>query len=128
MSLLNLKKKTTKTTEVTTKVTPKNLSVVEGSKKNATGNIRPQILRHPHVTEKAAASAERGIYVFEVATDANKRDIAKAVELFYKVTPVKVTVVTIPAKIIMVKGRKGVRKAGKKAYVFLKKGEKIEIN
>ena len=85
------------------------------------------VLRRPRITEKAAASAERGVYVFEVSPAANKRDIFRAVQELYKVTPAKVTVATIPAKRITVKGRTGLRKGGKKAHVYLKKGEKIEL-
>ncbi len=128
MSLLNLLKK-----NIEAHVAPKKeaaikkLVGVEDKAGTAKRNIRPEVLRRPHITEKAAAGAERGVYVFEVSTTANKREIAEAVSLFYKVTPIKVTVVTIPAKRIMVKGRPGFRKGGKKAYVYLKKGDKIEV-
>ena len=87
----------------------------------------PGVLVRPHITEKASASAEKGAYVFQVATGANKRDIAKAVATMYKVHPMKVTIVAIPKKSITVKGRPGFRKGGKKAYVYLTKGEKIEL-
>jgi ribosomal protein L23 len=64
--------------------------------------------------------------VIKVSSSANKRDIARAVNFFYKVTPVKVRVVNMPHKRVFVKGRTGFRGGGKKAYVYLKTGQKIE--
>ncbi len=87
------------------------------------------ILISPRVTEKAAYLGEEGIYVFNVEPHANKKQIAEAVREIYKVTPRKVTLVAIPRKSVMTRGtnRKGLTAGGKKAYVFLKKGEKIEL-
>lgn len=86
-----------------------------------------RILKNPRVTEKATLSAEQDVYVFDVVTDANKFQIKEAVKSLYKVTPVKVNVVTVPAKRIVYRGKKGVKSGGKKAYVYLKKGDKISI-
>ena len=129
MSFLNLRKKNTEPKEAPKKETVvKKLAVAEATKSvKGEGVGYSNAIIRAHITEKASASAEKGIYVFEVATNANKREIAKAVSAFYKVTPIKVTVVTIPKKRIVVKGKLGVRAGGKKAYVFLKKGEKIEL-
>ena|SRR3989344_6470325 len=121
MALLNLKKKNNSDKEPS-----KKLAVAEGAKAPVVGAYSGA-LRRPHITEKASGSTEKGIYVFEVATNANKREVARAVALMYKVTPVKVSMVAIPAKRITVKGRPGVRPGGKKAYVYLKKGDKIEL-
>lgn len=87
------------------------------------------VLRRPRITEKATEQAEHGVYVFEVATTATKKTIADAIVHFYKVTPRKIRVTQIPQKRISskVRGRYGVKKAGKKAYVYLKKGDRIEI-
>lgn len=73
--------------------------------------------------------AEKGIYVFNVNVDANKNEIATAVAELYKVTPRAVRVVTIPRKIVATRGtnRKGKTAGGKKAYVYLKAGDKIEL-
>lgn len=82
----------------------------------------------PRVTEKATAATERGsIYVFEVEPGASKKEIAAAIKNLYKVTPVKINVVKIPRKQVFVRGKKGFKAGGKKAYVYLKKGEKIEV-
>ena len=79
------------------------------------------------VTEKATALSERGVYAFEVARNATERAIEIAIRSLYKVSPVKVAFVPIRSKEIIVKGKKGRTKGGKKAYVYLKKGEKIEV-
>ncbi len=84
------------------------------------------ILRRPRITEKASFLAEAHVYAFEVIASATKKEVAEAVRAFYKVVPVKVNMVKNPAKKILVRGKKGVTSAVKKAYVFLKKGDKIE--
>jgi large subunit ribosomal protein L23 len=80
------------------------------------------------ITEKATMTSEKSVYVFEVLKSANKKDISKAVKTIYKVNPTKVTTVTIPQKNVIVRGKRGKKAGYKKAYVFLKKGETIEIN
>jgi len=86
-----------------------------------------RILVRPRVTEKATITSEKGVYVFDVALDANKFQVKKAVEFLYKVTPVKVNIVSIPAKKIIYRGKKGVKPRGKKAYVYLKAGDEINV-
>ena len=85
------------------------------------------ILIRPRITEKATLVSESSVYVFEVAPKASKGEIEKAFVEKYKVTPVKVTTVTVPAKKVVVRGKRGIKAGFKKAYVYLKKGEKIEI-
>ncbi|HAO64575.1 TPA: 50S ribosomal protein L23, partial [Candidatus Taylorbacteria bacterium] len=85
------------------------------------------VIVRPRVTEKATMSAENGIYVFEVSQDSTKTKIAKAISVMYKVNPIKVRVVNLPAKHVFIRGKWGVKNPVKKAYVYLKKGEKIEI-
>jgi len=85
------------------------------------------VIVRPRVTEKATVSAESGVYVFEVSKNSTKTKIAKAISVMYKVTPVKVRVVSLPAKSVFVRGKWGEKSGVKKAYVYLKKGDKIEI-
>ena len=87
------------------------------------------VLRHARITEKATIHQMSGVYVFDVDTSVSKRDIAQAIKSLYNVTPRKVAVVTVPKKNIrsMRTGRTGVKGGGKKAYVYLKKGETITI-
>ena len=85
------------------------------------------LLVRPRVTEKAGMEANRGVYTFEVAQNATKQTIAHAVRDMYKVTPVKVNIVPIRAKHVFVRGKAGVKSGGKKAYVYLKAGDKIDF-
>jgi ribosomal protein L23 len=49
------------------------------------------------------------------------------VKEIYKVTPVRVNIVNLPAKIVFARGKTGRKSAIKKAIVTLKKGDKIEF-
>ena len=84
-------------------------------------------LVRPHVTEKATKVSESSVYVFEVNSKSNKSDVLKAFNEKYKISPLKIATVTIPAKNVFVRGKRGKKSGYKKAYVYLKKGEKIEI-
>ena len=87
------------------------------------------VLKAPRITEKATLATDKGAYVFNVERTTTKGDIAKAVQAIYKVTPVKVNVVNSKQKKVAAKGRgaAGKRSGERKAYVYLKKGETIEI-
>jgi large subunit ribosomal protein L23 len=84
------------------------------------------ILLNPHVTEKATIKAESSVYVFEIDPSSTKREVEKAFIEKYKISPLKVSTVTIPAKRVFVRGKSGKKSGYKKAYIYLKKGEKIE--
>jgi len=86
-----------------------------------------RVLINPRITEKATLSSEKNVFVFDVAPDANKFKVAEAIKYLYKVTPVKVNVVTVPAKRIVYRGKKGIKTGGKKAYIYLKAEDKINI-
>lgn len=81
----------------------------------------------PRITEKAAISAGSNAYIFNVKTSATKAQIAKAVEAIYKAVPTKVTIVRFRGKKVFARGKWGQTAGGKKAYVFLKKGETIQV-
>jgi large subunit ribosomal protein L23 len=85
------------------------------------------IILSPRVTEKAAYSAEKNAYTFNVAVRANKIQIARAIAVMYNVHPVKVTISLKKPQMILVRNRIGMTKHEKKATVFLPKGETIEI-
>ncbi|HCB35653.1 MAG TPA: 50S ribosomal protein L23 [Candidatus Taylorbacteria bacterium] len=133
MSFLNLRKTKKEAPEPAKKLPVREAAVKKSAAVQSASNSAVEsgamyvVLRHPRVTEKASAMSERGAYVFGVSKTANKREIAKAVRLFYNVTPVKVRVVTMPPKRVFIKGRIGFRGGGKKSYVYLKPGQKIEI-
>ena len=92
---------------------------------HATGSI----IHSARITEKGAHLSAQGAYVFNVGREANKEQIAQAIRAIYKVTPRKVTVVNVPRKTVRVRNsnRTGQTRAQKKAYVYLKKGETIEL-
>jgi len=85
------------------------------------------IIKNPRITEKASFKAEQNVYTFDITASANKTEIKKAIFALYKVKPVKVNVLSVPKKKIMSKGKMGVRGGGRKAFVYLKKGDKIEF-
>ncbi len=86
-----------------------------------------QILRAPHVTEKATmVNAEAGQHVFKVAPDATKPEIKRAVETLFKVTVEQVRVVNVKPKRKRFRFKAGVRKGWKKAYVRLAEGQSID--
>ena len=87
------------------------------------------VLRSPRITEKASMHMERSAYVFDVAADANKKQIRDAVFAIYKVKPRKVAIVNFKPKETrnMRTGKSGMKGGGKKAYVYLNTGETITI-
>jgi large subunit ribosomal protein L23 len=86
-----------------------------------------KIIKNPRITEKASVVAEGNVYVFDVPPSANKTEVKKAIALLYKVNPTKVNILKIPRKNIVVRGKKGTKNGGKKAFVYLKEGDKIEF-
>jgi large subunit ribosomal protein L23 len=82
------------------------------------------ILLAPVITEKSSRLKEQKKYVFEVAMDANKIEIAKVVEAAYKgVEVAKVNVTKVHPKWKRVRMQSGLTKWRKKAIVTLAKGE-----
>lgn len=86
-------------------------------------------LKAPWFSEKALIGTENGVYVFKVPADATKTDIKAAVEKFYGVTPTKVNIVNLPGKVKSLRTRRGTgtRARRHKAYVYLKKGDSIQL-
>ncbi len=85
------------------------------------------IIKNGRVTEKASNMLEKNIYTFDIADGANKTEIKKAIFAIYKVKPVKINVLGVPKKNITFKGRFHTKGGGRKAVVYLKAGDKIEI-
>lgn len=112
------------------KVAKKNEVVVSNSTKVSSKEIsfsRDLIIR-PMITEKAHSLNESGnVFAFEITKDANKVELAKYIKSRYKVEPIKVAIVKIPSKKVISRGKVGFQKGGKKAYVYLNKGDKIEL-
>ena len=94
---------------------------------NPTDDRIANVLKAPWFSEKALIGTENGVYVFEVPPAVTKHDVMNAIEKIYKVTPVKVNMVNLPAKNVSMRTKRGVgtRARRHKAYVYLKKGESI---
>lgn len=87
-----------------------------------------QVLRAPHVSEKASVAAdEKNQVVFKVDGKATKPEIKKAVELMFKVKVTDVTTLNVKPKAKRSRGRIGFRSGWKKAYVSLAEGESIDF-
>lgn len=91
--------------------------------------VPASVLVRPHITEKAAQATARGVYTFEVVKSATKTQVVDAVVALYKVTPVKVAMVKVPRKRVQLRRKRGYGTKGglKKAYVYLKEGDRIEF-
>ena len=78
------------------------------------------IIKRPVITEQSMAETELRKYVFEVATDANKIEIARAVEEIFGVKVAKVNTLNMQGKLKRT-GRypAGRRPSRKKAIVTL---------
>jgi len=100
----------------------KKTGLVSAKKKNTKDAFR--VLIKPMVTEKATAT---GTYLFAVKYNTNKQEIKKAIHALYGVKPVRVNVINYGAKKVRWGRTAGNQKAWKKAIVYLKPGEKIEI-
>jgi len=102
-----------------------------------------QIIKHQHVTEKSMMlqrlktadsnpslkRCESPKYVFIVDRNANKQEIAQAIEQIYKNEGIKVVAVNtinVKAKARRVRGRAGFKSAFKKAIVTLRPGDNLD--
>lgn len=102
-----------------------------------------QIIKHRYTTEKSQmlqelknAQSNRSLkrfelpkYVFIVDTQANKRQIAEALEEIYKEIKIRVTKVNtilVKPKLRRVRGRMGMTPSFKKAVVTLEKGDDLD--
>ncbi len=85
-----------------------------------------QIILRPVITEKSTWLKEKNRQIcFEVAKDANKSEIKKAIEHLFKVKVEKVWTEKKIGKLRRVGRNEGKTKDWKKAYVKLKQGEKM---
>ena len=88
------------------------------------------VLIRPRVTEKGSDLSEKGVYVFEINRLANKMHVRMAIEKLFKVKPTKIAIANGAEKMMRNRNnnRVQVKKTSvKKAFVYLKKGDKIEF-
>jgi large subunit ribosomal protein L23 len=88
-----------------------------------------KVLIQPVVSEKSFSLAEKGVYMFRVARDANKKEIAKAVERVFEVSVENVRTLNRKGKPVMdwSSMNESNRKNYKVAYIELSEGDSIEI-
>ena len=84
------------------------------------------IIKRPIITEKSALLAEKAVYTFEVAKDANKVEIKKAIEEIFEVKVVAIRTVNVHKKPKRMSRYEGFKSAYKKAVVRLEPGQTIK--
>lgn len=89
--------------------------------------IATSVLRHPHVTEKAARMSGKRQYVFVVPIKATKLQVRDAVAKLYGVRPTRVNMVRVKGKLVRFGQTAGVQKDWKKAVVTLAPGAALSI-
>jgi large subunit ribosomal protein L23 len=87
-----------------------------------------KVLLGPHVSEKAAVSAEAGNQVvFKVLPSATKLEVKKAVEKLFNVKVVGVQTLNVKGKVKKNKFGDVKKPSWKKAYVRLEQGQDIDF-
>jgi len=86
-----------------------------------------KILKRPLVTEKSTVLGGENKYTFEIANDANKIEISKAIYDLYGERPKKVNIIKSQGKKVRWGKSMGQRKNWKKAIITLKPGVKLEL-
>jgi large subunit ribosomal protein L23 len=81
----------------------------------------------PVITEKSTLASEHGKVVFEVAKDATKPQIKKAVEALFRVKVKSVNTSVRKGKVKRFRGISGKQKDVKKAVVTLEEGHSIDV-
>ena len=85
-------------------------------------------LKKPLLTEKSLVERDtHNRYGFVVAANASKGEIKTAVEKIFNVTVVKINTISVTGKTHRMGRVEGKRPDYKKAFVTLKKGDKIEM-
>ena len=85
------------------------------------------IVKEPHISEKATYLAVDNKYVFKVYGNSNKPEIKKSVEGIYGVDVLAVNIIKIPQKKRRIGKTEGFKKGHTKAIVTIKEGQKIEV-
>ncbi|AYE36348.1 50S ribosomal protein L23 [Borrelia turcica IST7] len=92
------------------------------------------IMISPMLTEKTNIQRENmNVYAFRVKKQANKKEVGAAIKELFNVVPISCNVLNVKSKNKVVVSRKGYpigkgkTSSWKKAYVYLKKEDKIDI-
>jgi large subunit ribosomal protein L23 len=85
------------------------------------------IIKSPAITEKATLVSEHNQVVFNVAREATKTDIKKAVEGLFGVKVKAVNTLVRKGKERRFRGRPAMLSDVKKAYVTLEEGQRLDV-
>lgn len=87
------------------------------------------VIIKPRITEKAALMLDKNVYTFEVKKGATKHAVRDAIKALYNVTPIAVHIVNKQPRHSMsrARGRDMMEHGLRKAYVYLKKGDRIDL-
>jgi large subunit ribosomal protein L23 len=85
-----------------------------------------EVIRRPLITEKNTMVSVQDKYTFEVAPEATKPMIRRAVETLFKVDVTDVNTSRVHGKLRRVGKSRGMTRSWKKAVVTLKAGQRIE--
>ncbi|MEA3293134.1 MAG: 50S ribosomal protein L23 [Patescibacteria group bacterium] len=86
-----------------------------------------QILKSPHITEKASELIEVNQYIFKIYNQANKIEVKKAIEALYGINVLNVKIINVHRKRRKMGKTLGWKKGFKKAIIKIEKGQKIEV-
>jgi len=98
-----------------------------GTKGKKTAGFSYEVIKEPHISEKATNLSENNKYVFKIYKNTNKPEIKKAIEGIYGVNVLNVNIIKIPKKKRRLGRTEGFRKAYNKAVVTIREGQKIEV-
>ncbi|MFA6028163.1 MAG: 50S ribosomal protein L23 [Patescibacteria group bacterium] len=101
---------------------PKKKEALHAAKKDTKDAYK--VLIKPLITEKATRT---NTYLFAVNPKTNKQEVAKAVHAVYGVWPAKVNITNFSGKSVRWGRSAGKTVAWKKAVVYLKPNDKIEV-
>ena len=124
MALFGRKKETTTDTTATNSAVD-TVSATNVSSERAAADV----LLRPHITEKAFALSQQRVYTFLISSRANAYQVRTAINQVYGVTPVKVNIVRRQprTKRSLMRNRVSKQPGYKKAYVYLKAGDTINL-
>lgn len=100
---------------------------VKAKKAKAVSVLALRTILRPFATEKTARLADKGVYAFIVARDANRVAVGKAVRELYGVTPVKVNIMNVRGTARRFGRAIGRTSDMRKALVTLPQGTRIDV-
>src|SRR3989344_1328895 len=124
LKIFNKKKKTDRETAKETKTKSSESRVAKVASQTYSGK---SVLQKLCQTERATNLSRHNQYVFLVNVSANKPLIKEEIQRRYGVKVLSVNILKQKGKVKKLGGRIGVRSGSKKAFIFLKEGDKIEI-